>query len=535
MSGIRNIRNILRERMSKGEKNFEVFFHQDLDGVASALCIKKYLEDYGMKMVDCHIIQYGGLEFAIKNKKPDSMAVLVDYANFKSMFTIATDHHDAQRGNVSNSGTSHAKPSRSNAETLSGEVSKSVIFNSVDTLTIQTVDSANFLVNNVKPSDVQKSIFCIDFSQSPERNRFKLGLATNRLILALKTKRIVVTSINGVKHTNRNLLECLVLDSTPSMYSLYNNLNRYLKNAVSLEWNGTIKSYNSTKDMPTKEIIDFNLDVYKKSRIDSKFLKLDNDSGILRQDGIGDVFNTGSYERYIPFELNPDTDFLVTLFPMGLIQASCNPFKEKKLKNVNLGKISELLLNKYNKILSNFNIPISELKKESESEVNKKLKIYGNTYKAVNFTFEDLKNLYPNSIIHLPNRENGDMKTRVTLDLNSDEKIIFKIRYIVDKPYSSWNNSEKEFMSFLRIPLLDIIKINSGGHPSITNLQGFSYLSCRVDLLEYYFKTKDHQEVMNLIFDDFINILKMCIDKSKKGLDIDYNTDIKLLGIINNE
>ena len=42
--GIRNI-NALADRYSKAE----IYFHQDLDGVTTALAMKNYLESYGIK------------------------------------------------------------------------------------------------------------------------------------------------------------------------------------------------------------------------------------------------------------------------------------------------------------------------------------------------------------------------------------------------------------------------------------------------------------------------------------------------------
>jgi hypothetical protein len=51
-SGIRDI-NALAKRYPKAE----IYFHQDLDGVTTALAMKKYLEDNGINVVDAHIIQ----------------------------------------------------------------------------------------------------------------------------------------------------------------------------------------------------------------------------------------------------------------------------------------------------------------------------------------------------------------------------------------------------------------------------------------------------------------------------------------------
>jgi len=62
-SGIRDI-NQLRERYTKAE----IYFHQDLDGVTTAIAMKKYLEDNGIDVVGAHVIQYGDKEFSIKKK-----------------------------------------------------------------------------------------------------------------------------------------------------------------------------------------------------------------------------------------------------------------------------------------------------------------------------------------------------------------------------------------------------------------------------------------------------------------------------------
>jgi hypothetical protein len=94
-SGIRDI-SALRDRYSKAE----IYFHQDLDGVTTAIAMKKYLEDNGIDVVDAHIIQYGDKEFSVKKNdaQGDTMPVLVDFAHGKPMFVIHTDHHDRQAG-----------------------------------------------------------------------------------------------------------------------------------------------------------------------------------------------------------------------------------------------------------------------------------------------------------------------------------------------------------------------------------------------------------------------------------------------------
>ena len=114
-SGIRDINNL-----AKRYKKAKIYFHQDLDGVTTAIAMKHYLESYGIKVVDVEITQYGDKEFAIKKPmaKGDIMPVLVDFAHGKRMFVIHTDHHDKQVG-VEKETSKSFRHSRSNVETIS--------------------------------------------------------------------------------------------------------------------------------------------------------------------------------------------------------------------------------------------------------------------------------------------------------------------------------------------------------------------------------------------------------------------------------
>lgn len=530
-SGIRNINKIVQDHLDTGSNDFEIWFHQDLDGVTSALAMKKYLESYGLKLVDAHIIQYGGLEYAIKNKRPDSMAVLVDYAHFRTLFTIGTDHHSGQAGSVS--GSSHAKPTRSNVETISGEISNTDIFTSGDIKLIQTVDSADFLRQGITPEDIQKSIYSIRPELSGEKNRFMMGFVVNRLLLVYKTKRISCKSLDGKRdHINKNLLECLVLDSSPSLISMYHNLKHYMTSAVSLEWDRNKRQHNVPKRLASPEEISANLQKYIKSRKDSAEVKYDPEYRIVSQYGIGSVFDAGSYDRYVVFKNNPEAEFVCTVFPMGLIQVSCNPFKEKRLKGIDLGEITKEVLSKYKYQLSNINVPINEIKRISESEIEGMRKKYGPDYQGVGFTFEDLKMFYDNDIIFL----GPDGKSRVNLSLSNPgeyTEVYNSIKNCMEKPFEKWTSQEKKQMENYKIPILRIIEQMSGGHPSITNIQGLNYLSSRKDLLKRLFNTEEYTDVMKLLAKEFINILKQKIDLSKSGKEIVYDTgDLKLAGDI---
>ena len=105
----------------------------------------------------------------------------------------------------------------------------------------------------------------------------------------------------------------------------------------------------------------------------------------------------GSYDRYTPFKNNPEADFLVIAWPLGLVQASCNPFKiDRELKGVNLGEIAQKVLSKWETQLKNREIPLSTIKWLSEDS-----KSFGP--ESVGFTFKDFVALYGNNFKTIKN------------------------------------------------------------------------------------------------------------------------------------
>ncbi len=543
--GFRQINEEVGVRKMKSIADFyseaEIYFHMDLDGVTSALAMKYFIERYDIDVVDAHIIQYGNIEYAVKNTEEGRMPVLVDFAHSKPFFVIATDHHDKQTGADTNPAT-YFKPSRSNVETISGEISPSDAFTSTDIELIKMVDSADFLKYDIKPEDIQNAVFKYKKELTPQKNRFLMGLVVNRLLLVFKSKRITVKSLDGKRdHINRNLLECLVLDSTPSLHSIFNNLRHYINNAISQEWSMSTRSHNTPMRLATPEQMTSNLMNYIETRklytkdeegnlTKHKDIDFIEDYNIVRQYGIGSVFKAGSYDRYIVFKNFPKADFVCTIFPMGLIQVSCNPFKEKALKQVNLGEIAKEVLSKFKYQLSNINISISDIKRINEDEVKKMKERYGQDYQAIGFNFSDLKAFYKDAIIALPNRRQGDSKTRVILNLDDENnQDVQLLEEWMDIPYEEWSNEAKQEISWLKIPIWNIIEESSGGHPSITNIQGLNYLSCRKDLLRILFKTENYTDVMKLIADTFINVMQEKIDAAKKGRKVEYDTkDVNL-------
>ena len=532
--GIRNLKSIIGSI-----KTCEIYFHKDLDGVTSALAMKQFLKTYyQVETVDTHQIQYGGMEFAIKNHKPGNLCVLVDFAHGKPMFHIQSDHHDSQVG-AEDTKSTYFKSARSNVEIISGEISYSDMFTPGDVELIQTIDSANFLKHKLSPSDIQNSIFKFSRELTGEKYRFMMGLVVNRLLLAHKNKRITVKSMDGKRdHINRNILECMVLDCNPSLYSMFNNLRHYINTARTNDKAGVLakpeeiaanladyiermKSYKfiETGEGDVQEYDPTNWrhqQVLKSGAKISKGVHFDEEYKIIMQYGGGAMFKPGSYDRYVAFENNPEANFNCIVWPMGLIQVSCNPFREKALPKINLGEIAKEVLAKHQSIFSKILISLDSLKKEFETSQDwkKMQKDEGPDYEGVGFKYSDLSAFYKDCIYK---QSEKDLKL---YDISTDDKLKEAMNTVHDK----MSFEQKNYLKYFKISVWELITRNSGGHPSITNIQGFGFLKYNKDAMAIAYSTDKYTEVMKKIAREFVNNLKEKIDAIKTGKEVSYQT-----------
>ena len=529
--GIRNINKIIGDM-----KTAEIYFHKDLDGVTSALAMKYFLETYyQVKTVDAHQIQYGGMEFAIKNHKEGNLCVLVDFAHGKPMFKIQSDHHDKQVGAGDTQGT-YFKPARSNVEIISGEISYSDVFTPGDIELIRTVDSANFLTYNINPEDVQNSIFQFKRELSGDKNRFMMGFVVNRLLLAYKNKRISVKSMDGKRdHINRNILECMVLDCNPSLYSMFNNIRHYINNARVSDRAGVLakpevlmqnltnyiermKNYRFIEDPDTGDVSEFDPTNKKHQFLSSvkgakvgKGVHYDDKHKIIIQYGGGNMIQPGSYDRYVPFKNFPDANFICIIWAMGLIQVSCNPFKDKKLKDINLGEIAKEVIAKHQPILTKILISLDCIKKEFETSQDwkKMQKEEGPDYVGVGFKYSDLEAFYNDCVY-----KNGEI-----VDINKSG-----IKSSMDTIYSNLSDSQLSILKEYKVPVWELITRNSGGHPSITNIQGWGFLKYNKDATMAAYETDKYTDIMKKVSREFVDNLKDKIESFEQGKSVEYDT-----------
>ena len=286
---------------------------------------------------------------------------------------------------------------------------------------ISTVDSADYVKHDISPEEVMNYLIKVDKDKTLQRNKMLMGLVVNKLLLAFKNKP--------------GFLEEIVLNANPSLLSILNNIRGQM-----LE-----------KGYANVENLEKNKENYVQTMKTSPNVKVDDN--IIVQYGGGNMMKPGSYDRYTPFRNNPEADFIVIAWPLGLVQASCNPFKkERSLKGVNLGEIKDEVLGKWESQLKERNIPLSTIKWISESG-----KDFGP--ESVGFTYKDFRALY------------GDK-----FKSNDGEDFMDKIETSMSKPFSDLTDDEINLLDNVTVNAWDIIVSNSGGHKCITNISGLNYM-----------------------------------------------------------
>jgi hypothetical protein len=479
--GIRNIRELAkRYPMAK------IYFHQDLDGVTTALAMKNYLEQHGIKVVDAEIIQYGDKEFAIKKQDAsgDIMPVLVDFAHGKPMFVIHTDHHDSQAG-VEKGTATNFKPSRSNVETISQTISPKDIFPKGDIDLISMVDSADYASNNITPEQVMNYLYKFDRERSVGENKKLLGLITNKLLLAFKNKP--------------GFLRDIVMNAKPSLMNILMNIKDQMKT----------KGYSKITDLERNKE-----DYVRMQKMNPNVSVQDK---VIVQYGGGNMMKPGSYDRFTPFRNNPDADFLVLAWPMGMVQASCNPFKkDRALKGINLGEIKDEVLGKWESQLKEKRVPLSTIKWVSESG-----KDFGE--ESVGFTFKDFMALY------------GDKFD----DTKTSQNTLKVIENAMETPFKELSEKEMDLLDSIQVSTWDLIMANSGGHKCITNISALNYVGrgTRPPRGKYQYdanaEDSPYVKFTKMIQREFARVLKEKIDNAsgeryEPEYEVDVNESVKI-------
>lgn len=425
--GMRDIKKIIGNH-----KTATGYCHKDLDGICSAVAFRKYLEGYGVKTIEIISINYGSAEYSAR-KPTEGLTWMVDFAHGKPFINFWTDHHDSAHVGDSKTSSSFSK-TPSNAEFISQEISSRDLFPPEDLKTISMVDSADFLKNNITPDQIMNAAFGYDRTISVERNRMMMGLVVNKLLLAYKGKQ--------------GFLEDLAMEANPSLTSMYVTIKELAKKNGYKPSNEIDAGNKAYVEAQRNKIQEKGKDVTKLKNGESTVW-----GTTLVQYGGGGMFS--GYDRYTPFKNNPDVDFFVIGWPMGLIQVSKNPFKQGK-NPMHLGDMAMGVLNKkWRSKLQSKMVTLGDIKRIFEMDIK------GNK-DALGFTFADLTALF-------------DHKSVKGINLDDEGGWTAFIKDVTNKKFGELSYKQKGFLDKITISLWDILTAQSGGHASITNVQGLSF------------------------------------------------------------
>lgn len=517
-SGLQNIRALAKKYAQQNEDNIpkaEIYFHQDEDGLLSAIAMREYLKQYGFKVVKYNWTQYGDREFSVDKftNLSSVMPVLVDFAHGKPQFKIWTDHHDSQMGDAKNISTSF-RSSPSNAETISGIISPN-IFDKKDIEAIRAIDSAGYSEIGLEPKDLHHYSF-----KGKETNYYKFAAVVRRLVLAYK-------GIPG-------FMEKIAANAGPSWSSIYSTIRNTIKDnrgETRKVWNPETKRRD--KELPVyadPDQLQSNLDTYVKERQadfkhpnkDAAYLKniklvyqygmsrdarsrrlsIDAETSSSKEAG----FAQGAYDRYVIHRLFPDHELTLSMWGpdreikkvsdqrIGLVQLSKNKWNKNMspdIKSLDLGDIVSEVMEVYKPVWEKIRISLKDVKEISE---------ISSSENSINFTNADLYSLF-----NTDKMQRSKVNGQIVGSLKSDE-FRQEVKTILNKKFNELNDKEKITLSSVKIPLWDIYKANSGGHPGIQNISGTNYI--RYDRFGNDVPYKSHEHLLRKIGLDIINKIK---------------------------
>lgn len=431
-SGIRNIK-----ALSKKYKDATGYFHQDLDGVTSALGMKSYLERYGIKTTKVIPINYGSSEFVADIPKKSTLTWMVDFAHGKPFMNIHTDHHDGQSGVASGTSTDFVKDP-ANVAAISAKISPSELFPPKDLEVIKMVDSADFAKHDINPDQVMNGAFGYDDTIDVEKNHIAMGMVVNKLLLANKNKK--------------NFLQDLVMQSKPSLMSMYNVIVKLSKKEGFRPSNAIQKG--------TEKYIDQQKGHMQKPDTDPKKLRMGQSTvwgTTIVQYGGGFMGGANVYDRYTPFKLYPNADYLCIGWAMGLVQLSKNPFKSGK-NPYHLGDlVMKKIMTKYKSKLQKKIVSLGDMKRVFEGDIHKK-----GGPDSMGFKWEDFVSLF-------------DQKKVKGINLESEGGWTSFIKSVSSVKFDNLSYKQKQILDKITVSLWDIIQAQSGGHSDITNIQGLNF------------------------------------------------------------
>jgi len=151
------------------------------------------------------------------------------------------------------------------------------------------------------------------------------------------------------------------------------------------------------------------------------------------------------------------------------------------------------------------------IKKEFETSQDwkKMQKEEGPGYVGVGFKYSDLEAFY------------GDCtyKDGKIVDINNQE-----LKDSMNTIYDNLSTEQFSILKSYKISVWELITRNSGGHPSITNIQGWGFLKYNKDATMVAYETDKYTDVMKRVAREFVDNLKDKVESFEQGKAVQYDT-----------
>lgn len=457
--------------------NAILFFHQDMDGVVSAIIFKEILKKYKINIIKYVPIEYGErwAYISLKKWKKDdnekTIFVLTDFSNGFIDVEIHTDHHQKQY--IANkSQTYFDSDKKSNAELLNN-ISTYSIMDEEEIKFINIIDAAQYVEYSLQPEELLNTVFKYDKTKNYKENKMYLALVINNIIAIYKNKMV----------ENKNFLSILVELAKPSLLSIYNTAIYLLKNInkedykkiLDLEEKMFYKYLEDVKKVAEKNktpiIINSYSDFLEALKKNSYEMFITKEKIIVSVNNIKNLYQNvnNTFQkvynnfRYAPFAAYRNSILILKIFEdLSRIQISYNAWNTdiKNIKeNFNLADIKEEVFSEFEKfIFKKEYIKIGDLLSVvfdvKKIEKQKDLSDF-----KINNVIGFLKILKP--ILKI--RKNADFSVVLRFNKEIKNKNILEFHKIL-------NNYKKELNNVLFF-LKDYCKIFSGGHKKIYNFE----------------------------------------------------------------
>lgn len=361
------------EQKAKLYNKAVIYFHMDLDGVASAIAMKYYLTSIGTKTINAFPIQYSqDLYKTPKYSKPGVLNVMVDFSKSKINSKIWVDHHihdddeylpdDTMKVDLEGAKSAAEKintyiqqPSN-DTEILDLDVPNK--FSDKDIEIISMIDSAGFAEEDWTPNEVSKVLY--DESMAGERSKEQLkGIAANGILNVYKNKP--------------DFLSDLVMECQPSLSHIYDYAIEWASKFYKMKYAQAVRRAIKMHIEPDSEEFFKKFSWLIPPTPEQAQAERDKRSTNIKKGNIG----KGAYDRYQGIK---DEDYILKQFPgIGMIQISKNAFKKipENLKeskseftspNLDLEILCNNVLDKFKNAMLSETISIYDIKKFAETE-----------------------------------------------------------------------------------------------------------------------------------------------------------------------